>query len=185
MKKKPSKNPSFCPIEKRNETDNCQLSLTYDFDVSLSWNTRCEIRTYSLPSFPHFLIIYLLLHREFSTIDTSSRICNFFKFDPSFAKLSFDPILFDNDWFTKGLKRRTNRNLLYLFILYIHTRVSRVFSTWLIFYEIICMRETIYTRLCNLRVESCANLLKLLPRMNNTMRVAFSMTRTKPVVVIF
>lgn len=47
------------------------------------------------------------------------------------------------------------------------------------------MRETIYIRLCNLRVESCANLLKLLPRMNNTMRVAFSMTRTKPVVVIF
>lgn len=180
MKKKPSKNPSFCPIEKRNETDNCQLSLTYDFDVSSSWNTRREIRTYSLPSFPHFFIIYLL-HREFLTIVENLQ---FFKFDPSFAKLSFDPI-YSTTWSTKGLKRRTNRNLLYLFILYIHTRVSRVFSTWLIFYEIICMRETIYIRLCNLRVESCANLLKLLPRMNNTMRVAFSMTRTKPVVVIF
>ena len=154
MKKKPSKNPSFCPIEKRNETDNCQFSY-HIFITSWIFNNR-----------------YI-------------ENLQFFKFDPSFAKLSFDPILFDNDWFTKGLKRRTNRNLLYFFILYIHTRVSRVFSTWLIFYEIICMRETIYIRLCNLRVESCANLLKLLPRMNNTMRVAFSMTRTKPVVVIF
>lgn len=62
MKKKPSKNPSFCPIEKRNETDNANfLWRMISMYPRRSTRYETEIRNYSLSLlFPFLSYFYYI-----------------------------------------------------------------------------------------------------------------------------